>query len=141
MLHDKCTPLYELTKKGTQWRWNRDLENIFQEVKDLLTSTTTLVHYDPNKELLLQTDASGRDVGAVLLQKETNCLRIENPINNRTKLLNHRQRGIRYRFGGKKIHQYLYWRKFHFFTDHKPLVRIFCDQSTISSSISARLVR
>ena len=40
----------------------------FQASKELLTSDSLLVHYDPTKELTLMCDASPYGVGAVLSQ-------------------------------------------------------------------------
>ena len=60
------SPLYRLTQNQTKWFWSSEQEQSFQEVKSLLTSDCLLVHYDPDKELLLSCDASPYGVGAVL---------------------------------------------------------------------------
>lgn len=50
-------PLYNLFQKQT-WRWGPELEEAFKEAKKQLISTKVLVHYDPQKDLLLACDAS-----------------------------------------------------------------------------------
>ncbi len=61
------TPLSDLTKKDAPDKivWNEDLEAIFKTVKKMLTSLATP---DDSKEYILQTDASGRGIGATLSQ-------------------------------------------------------------------------
>ena len=41
-------------------------QKIFQEAKEALVSVEVLAHYDPDKQLILQCDASPCGVGAVL---------------------------------------------------------------------------
>src|SRR5882724_5923581 len=61
-------PLHQLTKKGELWRWAKEEQRSFKELKWLITSTPILVQ--PNQEALfrLETDASGYATGAVLSQ-------------------------------------------------------------------------
>ena len=59
-------PLYRLLQKDTKWSWGADQEQAFREVKQLLTSECLLVHFDPDKELLIACDASPYRLGAVL---------------------------------------------------------------------------
>lgn len=51
-------PLYKLLQKETKWSWGTQQQKSFDEVKTLLTSDCLLVHYDPNKELILACNAS-----------------------------------------------------------------------------------
>src|SRR5882724_10717173 len=52
-------PLHQLTKKGEVWRWAKEEQRSFEELKRLIMSTPILVQ--PNQEALfrLETDASG----------------------------------------------------------------------------------
>src|SRR5882724_2931604 len=61
-------PLHQLTKKGEVWRWAKEEQRSFEELKRLIMSTPILVQ--PNQEALfrLETDASGYATGAVLSQ-------------------------------------------------------------------------
>ena len=61
-------PLYQLLHNNVKWRWTPAEAKAFQASKELLTSDSLLVHYDPTKELTLMCDASSYGVGAVLSQ-------------------------------------------------------------------------
>ena len=59
-------PLYLLLRKETTWRWENEQITPFRAAKELLQSESLLVHFDPDKPLLLACDASPHGVGAVL---------------------------------------------------------------------------
>ena len=59
-------PLYRLLQKQTKWIWEAEQDKAFHEAKTHLTSECLLIHYDPQKELVLSCDASPYGVGAVL---------------------------------------------------------------------------
>ena len=50
--------LRPLLKKGTAWVWTEDMQEDFERVKLLLTTTTTLQPFNPNLKSILMTDAS-----------------------------------------------------------------------------------
>lgn len=56
-------PLYQLLHKDSSWKWQQVQEEAFQHVKRLLHSERLLVHFDPNKEVILSGDASPYGVG------------------------------------------------------------------------------
>ena len=57
-LSSVLAPLYRLLHKAVKWRWHKEEEDSFREAKELLISTQLLVHFDPDKELILTCDAS-----------------------------------------------------------------------------------
>lgn len=59
-------PLHSLMQKNKSWMWGGEQQAAFSKVKDLLTSTEVLVHYDPERKLLLACDALPYGVAAVL---------------------------------------------------------------------------
>ena len=59
-------PLYQLLGTKVQWSWTPDKEKAFNNAKSLLTFDSLLIHFDPNKELVLACDASAYGIGAVL---------------------------------------------------------------------------
>ena len=66
-----ASPLYALTKKGASWNWTDECKEAFNELRDKLTNEpVTLAFPDWNKELYVETDASGSGVAAVLSQKD-----------------------------------------------------------------------
>ena len=61
-------PLRRLTQTSVEWHWDDGEEKAFSEVKHLVTQAPILAYYSPDKELVIQCDASGRGLGAVLPQ-------------------------------------------------------------------------
>jgi len=64
-------PITELTKATTKdWRWTPEAEQIFTELKNRFTSTPILAHFDPQRPVIVETDASDFTLGAVLSQRD-----------------------------------------------------------------------
>ena len=122
-------PLYRLTSKGKDWKWDDEEEKAFRELKRSLAEfPNTLSFPDWNRELYLQTDASSVAVGAVLMQrnKESKLM----PIAFSSSGLTNSQKN--YSAGelecwaliaaSRKFRKYLQAAdKIHFISDHNPL--------------------
>ena len=67
------------------WNWTDEYQSSFEKMKNALTSTEVLSHYNPNLSLALACDASSVGVGAVLFH--TNPDGSEQPITCATKNL------------------------------------------------------
>lgn len=65
---DICVPLHALKKKGARFIWTTDCQNAFEELKKNISHPPILQLADFNKPFVLQTDASNRAAGGVLLQ-------------------------------------------------------------------------
>ncbi|KAJ8332896.1 hypothetical protein SKAU_G00417920 [Synaphobranchus kaupii] len=61
-------PLTKLTSTAMPFRWNPEAENAFKKIKRLFSSAPILVHPDPTRQFVVETDASDTGVGAVLSQ-------------------------------------------------------------------------
>ena len=59
-------PLLQLLKKGVKFKWTKELDKQFEEVKQLFVNTVMLRHPNPNKLFYLQTDASKYALGCLL---------------------------------------------------------------------------
>ena len=101
-------------------------ERSFNKIKQLVTEAPVLRHFDQNKEITLQVDASSHSLGAVLLQDGQ-------PVEYAARALTDTQKRyaqiekelLAVLFGCKKFHYYVYGgSKFTIQTDHKPLVGI-----------------
>ena len=128
-LASMAEPLYRLTKKATPWKWEDEEQATFEQLKNVLSSDQVLVHFDPNKTLVLACDASNVGIGAVLVHRYLDGS--ERPIANMSKTLTAAERNYSQIYKealsiiyGLKFYQYLYGRRFILVTDHKPLTAL-----------------
>jgi hypothetical protein len=61
------TPLTSLLKKNA-FTWTSNADHAFQALKDVMCSTTVLTLPDFTKTFILECDASGKGIGAFLMQ-------------------------------------------------------------------------
>ena len=64
-LADILSPLYRLLQKKSAWCWGSDQKRAFETAKSRLIADL-LIHFDPDKKLILSCDASPYGLGAVL---------------------------------------------------------------------------
>ena len=140
-------PLYKLLQKNVPWMWGADQQNAFNSAKSALTSDSLLVHYDPEKQLILACDASPYGVGAVLSHRLPDGS--DQPISFASRSLALAERkysqldkeALAIVFGVKRFHQYLFGRPFTILSDHKPLQHLFAETKGIPALASARIQR
>ena len=63
-------PLTQLTKKDREWNWNAEADAAFAELKKRFTTAPILAHYDPAKEVIIETDTLDFAIGAILSQRD-----------------------------------------------------------------------
>ena len=68
-------PLNEPLRKGVKWHWTNAQQNAFLQLSKAIADTASLKLPDLNRPFVLQTDASGYGLGAVLLQEFDGVLR------------------------------------------------------------------
>jgi hypothetical protein len=65
-----CRPLTESTKGDKKsWKWTLEMNKAFDELKKWFINAPILKHYDPNRQCILETDASDFALGAILSQR------------------------------------------------------------------------
>ena len=69
-----ASPLFALTRKDVNFDWSPDCQQAFDRLKRLLTTAPVMTLPDFEREFLLETDASGLSLGAVLAQKQDDGL-------------------------------------------------------------------
>lgn len=136
-------PLNYLLKKNIDFHWTEECENAFKVLKQKLVNPPVLQYPDfsTNNEFILQTDASGKSIGAIL------CNGDGRPVAYASRGLNKSE--INYPtidkellaivWGVKYFRPYLYGRKFKIQTDHRPLVYLFSMRDPSSRLLKFRL--
>jgi hypothetical protein len=63
-----ATPLTRLTKKNTTWDWTPECQRAFDTLRAAFTSDAVLAHYDPERKIVVETDASDYVSAGILSQ-------------------------------------------------------------------------
>lgn len=66
----QAKPLYELTKKTTEWEWSSHCQAAFKQLRDSFITAPALMIYDWEKPAVVETDASDWSAGGTLLQPD-----------------------------------------------------------------------
>ena len=123
-------PLHALTKKEVPFLWTPKCQSAFIELKRLLTSAPVLSFPDFTKPFILETDASGAGLGAVLAQKqEDGTVR---PIVYASRSLQSHEKnygiteleGLGVVWAVKHFRPYLYGHQCEVYTDHSALTSL-----------------
>ena len=146
-MSSRLSPLYLLLRKNSRWCWTKAQEKAFQAVKSGLSSDLLLVHFDPNKKIILTCDASPYGVGAVLSHLMNDGT--EHPISFVSRTLSQAERnyahiekeGLAIIFGVRRFHSYLFGRHFTIRSDHQPLRYLFGENKAVPTLASARIQR
>ncbi|GJP66747.1 hypothetical protein CLOP_g23656 [Closterium sp. NIES-67] len=69
-----ATPLTNLLKKNMPYKWEPKYQEAVEQLKQVLTSAHVLILPDPERDFLIEADASDQAVGAVLMQYQENGL-------------------------------------------------------------------
>ena len=121
-------PLRSLLGKNSSWLWGEPQEAAFNQIKQLLTSTEILAHYDPAKDTIIAVDASNDGIGAVLLQKQGDGSR--RPVCFISRSLSDAEKhyaviekeALAVTWASERLEEYILGIHYTTETDHKPLV-------------------
>ncbi|GJP70697.1 hypothetical protein CLOP_g1609 [Closterium sp. NIES-67] len=69
-----AAPLTNLLKKNTPYKWEPQHQEAVEQLKQALTSALVLILPDPERDYVIEADASDQAVGAVLMQDQGNGL-------------------------------------------------------------------
>ena len=113
----------------------------------MLTSDLALTHHDPQKEIIVASDASDYGIGAVILHKFEDGSKKPVVHASRT-LLSAEKRycqiekeSLAIVYVLKKFHKFIHGRSFLLQTDHRPLLSIYGSKKGISTHTANRLQR
>lgn len=124
-LSQHTSAMRTLLKKGVHYVWTADMQFEFEAIKRAIAKDVTLTHYDPSKPIIIETDASLKGLGAVLIQDAK-------PVRFLSKALTQTERNyanierelLAVVFACERLHVYTFGRKVIIHTDHKPLAAI-----------------
>ncbi|KAG8191041.1 hypothetical protein JTE90_029484 [Oedothorax gibbosus] len=139
-------PLYKLLEKNRKWEWKEDEERAFQEAKRTIGSSSLLVHFDNNKEVVLACDASPYGLGAVISHKTAEGDRpiafASRSVTKAEKNYSHLEKeALALVFGITRFRNYLLGRPFTLLTDHRPLLSILSENKPVPPVAAARILR
>jgi len=63
-------PIIRLTKKETIFNFGKEYKEAFKELKRRMTTAPILYIHDPEKELIIETDASDKAIRGCLKQRD-----------------------------------------------------------------------
>ena len=125
-LAELCSPLRKLILKDSHYSPGDPEHAAFSAIKAEFKKKIILPHFDRNKNTVLQTDASKKGFGAVILQEEQPIYYASRALTSAEKNYQNLEREAKAAvWGMEKFHYFLYGRKFILQTDQKPLVSIF----------------
>ena len=118
-------PLRELEKADVLFHWDHPQKESFEKIKQLVSEAPILQYYDVRKPVKIQCDASGKGLGAVLLQDDKPvCYASRALTDTETRYAPIEVEMLAVVFACRKFHQYIYGRSVVVETDHKPLQAI-----------------
>ena len=113
-------PLYKLLQKQSHWKWGHEQKEAFRKAKDLLTSSSVLIHYDPTKPLVLACDVSPYSMDWELYyhinwgQMSNQLLLLLIPWLQQKELFTNRQRNLSYSVWCQAFSPILVWKKIYY---------------------------
>ena len=125
-----CKPLTSLLKKN-QFKWNEEAAKAFEVLKDAMVSPLVLALPDFLREFMIETDASGIGIGAVLMQGGHPLAFISKALAPKHQCLSvYEKELLAIVYAVTKWHHYLMGRHFSIKTDHQSLKHLFQQRIT-----------
>ena len=140
-------PLNTLLSTKNPFDWSPECEKAFQAIKKAVTSAPYLVHFNPDRSIILAVDASLYGVGALVSHVLPDGSNRPSAYASQT-LYSHQQNysqldkeALAIIFGLERFRLHLYDRQFTIQSDHKPLQHILGPRRAVRALASQRLQR
>ncbi len=138
--------LRKLVRKSECFRWEKEQQEAFQELKDLITSRETLAYFKDSSLTRIVCDAGPGGLGAVLLQQQDQVWRV---ISYASRCLSDVEKrysqtekeALAIVWSCERFALYVQGRCFEIETDHKPLEVIYGKKSKPSARIERWVLR
>ena len=135
--------LREICRQGVEFELTTACNVAFQHTKEEISKNITLPYFNPKASTILQTDASKRGLGAVLLQNSKPVMFTSRALTGSERNYQNLEREyVAIIWGMEKFHYFLYGKEFTLEMDQKPLVSIYRKHMVeISPRIQRLIVR
>ena len=126
-LSTETAPLRNLLRKEVPWKWGKEEEEAFRRLKELVSSSKVVAHFNQSLDTALIVDAGKVGLGAILVQtQEDNTVK---PVSFASKTLTSQEckysqtekEALAVIWACEKFHIFLYGKQFDILTDHQPL--------------------
>ena len=125
-LAELCSPLCSLILKDAHYKILQEHRRAFMDIKSEFRNQITLPYFDRDKRTILQTDASKKGFGAVILQDDKPVYFASRSLTPAERNYQNLERECMAAIWGmEKFHFFLYGKQFLLQTDQKPLTAIF----------------
>ena len=140
-LSKKTHMMRGLLKKNVHFAWTSDMEREFVSIKEAIASAVRLVHFDPSQPSVIETDASLKGLGAVLLQNGKPVKFISKSLTKAESDYSNIERELlAVLYACEKLHIYIYGQTVTIHTDHQPLETIFRKPISLASPRLQRML-
>ena len=125
-LTELSEPLREICRQDLEFELTESVHVAFSRTKEEISKNMTLPYFNPRSATTLQTDASKKGLGAVILQDSRPVMFVSQVLTGAEKNYQNLERECLVMIWGmKKFHYFLYGKQFTLETDQKPLVSIY----------------
>ena len=125
-LAELSEPLREVCRQDTEFQLTKSVHGAFSKTREEISKNVTLPYFNPQSDTTLQTDASKKGLGAVILQDSKPIMFASRALTGAEKNYQNLEREcLATIWGMEKFHYFLYGKHFMLETDQKPLASIY----------------
>ena len=118
-------PLRQLMKKDIPFVWQPEHHRAFQSLKQIITEAPVLAYYDPEKDNVIQSDASLKEIGRVLMPDgKPVCYANQSLNDTESRYSNIEKELLASCWSLERFSHYVFGKQVVVETDHKPLESI-----------------
>ena len=127
-LAELSEPLRQICRQNMEFELTESVCLAFSRTKEEISKNVTLPYFNPKSVTTLQTDASRKGLGAVILQDSKPVMFVSRALTGSERNYQNLERECLVTIWGmEKFHYFLYGKQFTLETDQKPLVSIYIE--------------